>query len=400
MTPTSAAWPLREQAPDKTEDACAPAAGFSGSALLMAALALPGMIGAAHAESAPERGQVELNYLDYRDRQPGLDRVNVHTPSIRVLAPIAGMWAIEGSLTSDSISGATPRYHSAISGASTMSDRRTAQAFSVTRYFPDSTVSAGFAHSGENDYQSRAYSLDLTRSTEDKNTVFNAGIGVANDVINPVNGLVTDAKKHVLELKAGITRVLTQRDLIQADISHVVQHGYLNDPYKVFDKRPDSRSANILLLRWNHHLDADDGTSRLGYRYYSDSFGIRAHTLSAEYVQPLPSDWTLTPSLRLYSQTAASFYVGPVYSPVLGEPVPAGYDPSGGANVSEDYRLSAFGAATLAMKVEKRIGRDASVRMQLGFYEQRSGWALSGNGGPGLATLRAQMISVGITRQF
>jgi len=88
-------------------------------AIIAAALALPGVMAPlnAYAENAPEHGEVALKYLSYQDSQPGLDRIKVKAPSIYVLAPLSPKWAMEGSLVSDSVSGATPRYHSAISGA-------------------------------------------------------------------------------------------------------------------------------------------------------------------------------------------------------------------------------------------------------------------------------------------
>ena len=42
-------------------------------AIIAAALALPGVV--AHADNAPEHGQVAVKYLDYRDSQPGFDRI-------------------------------------------------------------------------------------------------------------------------------------------------------------------------------------------------------------------------------------------------------------------------------------------------------------------------------------
>ena len=53
----------------------------TGAAVLAAALALPGMVPAANAESAPESGQIGFKYLSYRDSQPGLKRVSVDAPS-------------------------------------------------------------------------------------------------------------------------------------------------------------------------------------------------------------------------------------------------------------------------------------------------------------------------------
>jgi hypothetical protein len=39
--------------------------------LLAAALALPGIVPSAHAQTAPDQGFIQFKYLDYRDWQPG-----------------------------------------------------------------------------------------------------------------------------------------------------------------------------------------------------------------------------------------------------------------------------------------------------------------------------------------
>src|SRR5689334_11753965 len=67
----------------------------SCSTILLAALALPGLHTAARADTPPERGEITLSYLDYRDRQPGLDRVTVHAPGVSVMMPVAGAWTLE-----------------------------------------------------------------------------------------------------------------------------------------------------------------------------------------------------------------------------------------------------------------------------------------------------------------
>ena len=73
-----------------------------------------------HADEPPQNGSISLRYLDYADRQPGLDRIHAHSPSVSVTAPVASDWSVEGTLTADDVSGASPRYHTAISGASHM----------------------------------------------------------------------------------------------------------------------------------------------------------------------------------------------------------------------------------------------------------------------------------------
>jgi hypothetical protein len=386
------------KAADKSADGANSAT--MGGAILLAALALPGLAGVAHADTAPDQGTIELKDLNYRDWQPGLDRITVHSPSVDVMAPIAGVWSLEGSVVSDSISGATPRYHTAVSGATTMADHRVAEDLSLTRYFSQGSLNVGVAHSGEDDYQSRALSIGGSVSTEDKNTTANFGIAVNNDVVNPVDFTVHDAKKHTLELMAGVTQVLTQDDVVQLNVSHVAEQGYLSDPYKDVDTRPDERTENILLLRWNHHLDSTGGTSRFSYRYYADTYEIKAHTFNLEYVQPMSGGWTLTPSARIYTQSAAGFYVNPVYDPALGAPFPPGYVFGSSAYISEDQRLSAFGAYTIGLKLEKQLTRDLQVNMKIENYEQRGSWALFGSGSPGLEPFYARIIQVGLLQHW
>jgi hypothetical protein len=370
------------------------------ASLLAAALLLPGV--QALADEPPAGGSISLRYLDYADRQPGLDRIHAHSPSIAVTAPVASDWSIEGTLTADDVSGASPRYHTAISGASHMHDERKAGDVAATRYFRRGTLTAGAAYSTEHDYVSRALSLNGTVSSEDNNTTWAFGLAGSRDSINPVNHLVVDEHKRTLSVLAGVTRVLTPNDIGQLTLTRTNGSGYYNDPYKLFDNRPRSRRENTVLLRWNHYVDATGGTTRLGYRYFSDSYRIRAHTLSAEYVQPLGGGWSLVPELRLYSQSAAYFYYDPVYDAALGAPFPPGFANGADPNrlTSPDQRLSGFGAVTAGLKVVREIDKLWTVDVKVEAYEQRGNWRLFHDGSPGLAPLHARMLQVGLTRRW
>ena len=102
--------PIKTETPSATSP-------FAASAILAAALLLPGV--QAQAEAPPTNGVISIGYLDYKDSQSGLDRIHVKAPSVSVMAPVAGVWSISASAVNDDVSGATPRYHSAISGAFT-----------------------------------------------------------------------------------------------------------------------------------------------------------------------------------------------------------------------------------------------------------------------------------------
>jgi hypothetical protein len=366
------------------------------ASILSAALMLPGV--QAHAEAPPTNGVISVGYLDYRDSQSGLDRINVHAPSLSIMAPIAGVWSVSGSLVKDDVSGASPRYHTAVSGASHMNDDRKAGDVALTRYLDRGSVTVGAAYSTEHDYVSRALSLQGSYESEDRNTTWTAGIGHSDDKIDPVNHIVTNERKRTTNFLLGVTQVLTVNDVAQLTLGYDDGSGYFSDPYKSFDNRPRTRYETTLLARWNHHVAATDGTTRLTYRYYHDSFGVRGHTLGAEYVQPLSDGWTLTPEVRLYTQSAASFYYDPVYDSKLGAPFPPGYNGTG--YMSADQRLSGFGAVTLGLKASKQIDKLWSVDAKVSAYQQRGSWRLFHQGSPGLDALRAQTVQIAINRQW
>lgn len=370
-----------------------------GSTILSAALVLPGM-SVAYAEIAPEHGSISLKYLNYEDSQPGLKRITANSPSIAIVAPFAGEWMVEGTLNSDDVSGASPRYHTAVSGASKMHDKRTAGDVSLTRYFSNGTLTVGTAYSTEHDYISRALSIQGSVSSEDKNTSWTFGVGASNDRINPVNKIVVDEKRNTVDFLVGVTQALTAADIAQFTFTYGLGDGYFSDPYKAFDNRPRVRNKASLLAQWNHHFSGTDGTSRLSYRYYADTYQIKAHTLTGEYIQPLPWGWTVTPSARLYTQSAASFYFDPVYDARLGEPFPPGFVPGSNQSVSADQRLSGFGAITLGIKLAKQLTRDWSADIKWESYEQRGSWRMFHQGSPGLQPLRAQILQVGVSRQW
>ena len=387
----------------------APASPKRIGAIVAAALALPGVVGTARAENAPEHGQVSVKYLEYKDSQPGLERIKVKAPSIYILAPVNSQWSIEGSAVNDVVSGASPRYHTAVSGASKMSDNRTAADVKITHYAERSAYSIGLSGSKEHDYWSNALSLDASFSSDDNNRNWNVGLGYASDRVGSVNDATRNQRKRTAELMVGVTQALSSTDLVQLNLTFasgrcvddpVGISSCYSDPYKEPDLRPHKRDQAILLARWNHHFEDLGATLRSSYRYYSDSYGIKAHTLGAEWVQPVSSMLTLTPSVRFYSQSSAKFYFDPVYDPNVGAPYPPGFFTNPPEFASADQRLAAFGGATVGLKLGVQFTPDWSADLKAERYEQRSNWRVGGAGSPGLDPFSASFFQIGVNKRF
>ena len=368
-------------------------------AIIAAALALPGVC--AHAENAPEHGVVAVKYLHYQDSQPGLQRIRVEAPSLYVLAPLGSRWSVEGSAVYDSVSGATPRYHTAISGATPhMTEERKAGDVKVTRYNERSSFGVGVSHSSERDYKSTAGSFEAGFTSDDGNRTWNFGLGYASDTIGSTNDATLHESRRTAEAQVGVTQAWSANDLFQLNLTYVGGRGYFSDPYKEPDIRPRKRDEAIVLVRWNHYFDGAGATLRSAYRFYRDSSRINAHTLGAEWVQQVGSMVTVTPSVRLYTQSAASFYFDPVYDPDVGAPYPPGYFTNPPQYISPDQRLSAFGAVTVGLKLGVQITPDWTTDLKAEHYEQRGSWRVGGTGSPGLDPFRATFVQVGVAKRF
>jgi hypothetical protein len=143
------------------------------------------------------------------------------------------------------------------------------------------------------------------------------------------------------------------------------QSGYLDDPYKIVpvgpigtsvtypDHRPDTRSRYALVTKYAHYY-LWDGALKATYRYYQDDWSVKAHTLDVTYDQKLDSDWIITPRIRLYTQTAASFY-GQLFA------TPETY-------MSADYRLSSLysilGGLAFTKKIDERLSLSLGATYQ------------------------------------
>ena len=358
--------------------------------LLAAALALPGVMpDPAFAQSAPDKGIFELQYLSYRDWQPGRNRMSVDAPAFYALIPIGDTWVIEGGMVYDAMSGASPLYFNVLSGAS-IGDYRTAGDLKVTKYFGNYAVSLGGFVSSEQDFLSRGGSVNVQIFSEDRNRTWLLGAAGTNDRINATNGVAPNSRRNSAEFVVGVTQALSPNDIVQSNLTYYTGHGYYSDPYKPLDTRPTTRETWAWLTRYNHYFAEPDATLKLGYRLLHDSFGSTSNMFEVAWAQALPWGFTVTPGLRFYTQTAADFYMNP--------PFPKGY--VDGQDYSADTRLASFGAITAGVIVGKTLWDGWNVSLRADYYRQDPDWQVFGSGSPGIQTFSARWFQVNLTKNF
>ena len=129
------------------------------------------------------------------------------------------------------------------------------------------------------------------------------------------------------------------------------------------------------------------GTLQADYRYFSDDWGIRAHTLEVAWSQALNERWSLRPALRYYTQDAADFY-----SPTLTRPPVAVH--------SSDQRLASFGGLSPSLRAILRFDDKTTVEATVGYVQNSRQFHFGGGGSDAFETLRAYYGLFGITHSF
>ena len=373
--------------------------------MMAAAYALLGVApaGAAAAEAeAPKTSglNVDASLLYYDEA----DRITIVEPVVRMSKEFSEGRELDVLLTVDTISGATPNgtlpgkpatvTSPSGGGASAtkvgdvpttvMTDTRYAADASWTQPLAETWKgTAGASVSTEGDFTSFGARTSVAKDLNQKATTLSLGISGEFDQSNPIGGVPTpfgaslvsqgaSASKTVVGALAGLTQVIDARTLMQLNFLFNAESGYLNDPYKqlsqvdpvtgvpqnnVYENRPRARNSQSLYWLTKHAFAG--AVAGASYRYYTDDWGIRSHTVDLTYNWRLGERSFLEPHFRFYRQTQANFYqVGLLNGAAL---------PS---FASADYRLSRFDAVTGGLRWGHTFDNDSRVALRLEYYTQ------------------------------
>lgn len=264
---------------------------------------------------------------------------------------------------------------------------------SYTRLFNEKNTELSFSGNIFLDQWSKIFPYEL-RSFEAGGSGLNSALFqqyqiTGNTAYSPkFNGL--DGKSRN-SYSAGIvfTQILSKRMQAAFLADWVLQKGLLSTPFqRVYfsdyedsfienfhladdvERLPDSRMKIALGARLNYYLN-ERVVFRTFYRYYTDDWGINSHTASIEIPIKLGNKFTVYPSYRYYSQTAADYFAG--YNQHL----------STENYYTSDYDLSEFNANQYGIGLrytdvftEHHIGRlkIKSLDLKYHYYERNSGF--------------------------
>jgi len=254
--------------------------------------------------------------------------VNVSGPSLLVRKKVTDSLSLAANVYVDMISSASV---DVLSTASPYKETRRQGSLSADYLHGSTTYSLGYIQSNEPDYVARTAFASISQTMFGDLTTVSFGFSRGWDRVGEDsyrNGHYADGGRTTTWLgtadhrnwQASVSQILTRNLLMALNVETDESDGYLQSPYRTaryltFDGTvgaeaqitPNTRTGNAASLQLKYYLPwhaALDGS----YRYYRDTWGIRAHTIGAGYTQPLFGDWSLDCNVRYYRQTAADFY--------------------------------------------------------------------------------------------
>jgi hypothetical protein len=210
------------------------------------------------------------------------------------------------------------------SGASRYSEQRNELSVSGLYLYDKSTLSAGYTNSDESDYQADTFYFNVSQDFFGDLTTASFGYTRGQDDVfqNGNDEFAQSIDRQNFRL--GVSQIATPNMIVTLDYELITDEGFLNNPYRSYryltdpldptagyqlaqEVYPDTRTSDAAAVRVLYYFQ-ERQTIGASYRYFTDDWGIRAHTFGLSYARAWREFWTAEARYRYYMQGAADFY--------------------------------------------------------------------------------------------
>lgn len=372
-------------------------------ALTASALALPGITPATRADTPPTETSVNFRISRYEeDNLPqeylaagNTARYDINIHQLQLVTPVGENYGLTLNSSYESMSGASPWYtvptfgdsKSVVMSGATIHEERRDYNLALRRYLDNGSVAFNVGSSHEDDYESWSGGVDMERHFHNDLTTLAGGISYSSDDLNPTDASlfnrVTDESKRTASVFFSVSRIIDRNSLFQSSLNMTNHRGFLTDPYKLGDSRPDTRTQLAWSNAYRRYITALDAALHMDLRLYDDDFGINSLTFDISWYQNLGDSWLVTPRLRYYSQSAADFF-----TPVNDVTGTLRYNAS-------DYRLAAYGAISGGLQVQTTLN-DVTLSFVVERYHSDDDYGLyDGDSSPALVDFTRMSLGFG-----
>lgn len=282
----------------------APAVRASRAAPL---LGLLGVLAAGHglAQVLPEdRAEAMLHVYDGGG-------VRATGPALLVRKSLADRVSVSGTYYVDQVSNASI---DVVTTASPFRERRTATTLGLDYLVRDAIITVSGEQSSEPDYTVRGFGVDVAQEIYGGMTTVSLGFSRSSDDVGRKDVGFFDRAQH-WQYRLGATQILSPRWLASANLEVVSDDGFLGSPYRVArvfgatvpERNPRTRTSRAVKLRAVGAVAAGQAVHG-DYRYFWDTWGVRAHTIELGYSRYFGEAWLADSFVRFNTQSGALFY--------------------------------------------------------------------------------------------
>ncbi len=256
--------------------------------------------------------------------------VTIHGPSVLVRKKMAEKYSISANYYMDMVTSASIDVE--VSGASEYKEERDQYSFGFDYLRGKTSYSLSYTNSEENDYEAQTVSFGISQDLFGDLTTISMGFSKGEDVVRRTIADATTFARIIdpsfeedvdrWSYRVGVAQILTKSLIMTLGLEVITDEGYLNNPYRSYrylnptDDRlfaldtelyPRTRTSNAVALNARYFLPYRAAVHG-GYRFFTDTWDIRADTFELGYTHPIGQSWVLEAKLRYYTQDHADFY--------------------------------------------------------------------------------------------
>jgi hypothetical protein len=285
----------------------------------MAALAALSLMCVAGAAVLPD-DRADIFYSSYKGG--GMD---ITGESVLVRKKFSEQFSMEANYFIDKVSGASV---DVLSNASVIKDERKQKSLSVDYIHDKTQYNLSYTNSTERDYISNTTHFSLSQDMFGDLTTVTLGFTDSRNKVGENNGTafrpVVSWLGHAesRSYEGGLSQVITKNLISGVTVEVITDQGFLSNPYRSIrfldptvplgyslgtQVYPNTHTSTAAEARAKYYLPYRAAAS-VSYRYFTDTWGIRANTVELGYTQPVSDKFIFEGRLRHYSQNHATFY--------------------------------------------------------------------------------------------
>jgi len=221
-------------------------------------------------------------------------------------------------------------------GGSEYEEHRTENSLGVDYLNGKTTMNMSYTGSVENDYEAYTISAGLSQDFFGDLSTLSMGFSYGRDSVSkrltntPTGPVFSDELSNITRLnyRIGLSQILTKNATVSVGFETITDEATeinnsevtLNNPYRSYsygtvgvdrnfaaELYPATRTSNALRIRGNYFLSTFKSAIHYEYRWFQDSWGIKANSIGLSYVHPV-KNVILDFRLRYYTQDQADFY--------------------------------------------------------------------------------------------